>query len=234
MTSGELLVGAVLPYTAIAVLAGGVAYRFVSWSKLPQPGKLTLYPTTGWGLSSALREALLFPNVYKGDRLLWLLAWPFHFALACAFLGHFRVVTGLIDAALEALGMTSVGIGEFSAVAGGVAGIVLLIAAGALLLRRLLLPRAREVSSMPDFVALLLLVAVIVSGNAMRFGSNPINLAETRAWALSLLKFAPAVPSNRAVLMHAFCAELLIIYLPLSKLMHFGGMFYTMALVRRS
>ncbi len=234
MTIAQLLVGAALPYIAIVSFAGGVAYRFASWSKTPQPGKLTLYPTTGWDMSGALKEALFFPNLYKGDRFLWLLAWSFHVALAFAFLGHFRVATGLIDGALQALGMTSAGIGTLSAVAGGAAGIILLVAVGALLLRRLLLQRAREVSSVPDFVALLLLAAVIVSGNAMRFGSTPIDLAETRAWAISLLKFAPAVPTNPALLLHALCAELLIIYLPLSKLMHFGGMFYTMSLVRRS
>ena len=234
MTSAELLVGAVLPYVALATFAGGVAYRFASWSKTPQPGKLTLYPTNGWDLGSAFKEALFFPSLYEGDRFLWLLAWSFHAALAIALLGHLRVVTGFVDTVFEALGVTPAGIGNLSEVGGGAAGIILLVAVGALLLRRLLLARAREVSSLPDFVALLLLVAVILSGDAMRFGNSPIDLAETRTWAVSLLLFAPTPPANPAVLLHALCAELLLIYLPLSKLMHFGGVFFTMSLVRRS
>ena len=234
MTNAELLVGAVLPYVATTTLIVGVAYRLSNWSKAPQPGKLTLYPTKGWDTSAAVKEALFFPNLYKGDRFLWVLAWSFHAALAFAFVGHLRVVTGVIDSALLALGLNVANIGTLSAVAGGAAGIVLIVAASALFLRRLVLQRAREISSGPDFLALLLLVAVIVSGDAMRFGSTPIELAETRAWALSLIRLSPVVPANSAVLLHAFCAELLILYLPLSKLMHFGGLFYTMALVRRT
>jgi nitrate reductase gamma subunit len=234
MTSAELLVGAVLPYAATATFLVGVAYRFASWSKAPQPGKLTLYPTTGWNTKSAVKEALFFPNLYKGDRLLWSFAWSFHVSLAFALLGHLRVVTELVDSTLLAFGLSGVGIDRFSTVAGGAAGIILLFAVGALLLRRVLLPRARELSNTPDFLALLLLVAVIMSGNLVRFGSSPTDLAETRAWALSLVKLSPAVAVSPAVLVHVFCAELLIIYLPLSKLMHFGGMFYTLSLVRRS
>ena len=234
MMSAELLVGAVLPYVAMATFVAGIAYRFSSWSKTSQPGKLTLYPTTGWDASAAVKDAIFFPNLYQGDRLLWVLAWSFHAALAFAFLGHVRVVTGLLDSAMLALGLSTAGIATLSAVAGGAAGIVLIVAASALLCRRLLLRRAREISGGPDFLALLLLVAVIASGDLMRFGSTPIELAETRAWAISLVTFCPMVPTNPAVLLHAFCAELLILYLPLSKLMHFGGLFYTLALVRRT
>jgi nitrate reductase gamma subunit len=234
MTSAELLVGILLPYVAVATFAVGIGYRFANWSRTPQPAKLTLYPTAGWGTGSAIKEALFFPNLFKGDRLLWIFAWSFHAALALALVGHLRVATGLVDAALGGLGMTPSGIGSLSTLAGGAAGIILLLAVGALLVRRLVVQRAREVSNVPDFIALLLLVAVILSGNAMRFGSSPVDLNETRDWALSLLLFSPAVPTNTAVLLHAFCAELLIIYLPLSKLMHFGGMFYTLSLVRRS
>ena len=234
MRSAELLVGGVLPYVAIAAFVGGVAYRFSTWARTPQPGKLTLYPTQGWDLSSAVKEAMFFPNLYKGDKFLWLLAWTFHVALAFAFLGHLRVVTGIIDWTLTSMGLSLAGIGMLSTIAGGAAGVALIVAASALLLRRLLLPRVREISSGPDFLALLLLVAVIASGDAMRFGSSPVDLAETRVWASSLVTFSPQVPTNPAILLHALLAELLIIYLPLSKLMHFGGLFYTMSLVRRS
>ncbi len=234
MRSTELLVGAVLPYVAIATFVGGVAYRFSTWSRTPQPGKLTLYPTQGWDLRIAAKEAVFFPNLYKGDRFLWLLAWAFHGALALAFVGHLRIITGVIDAALVSIGVSQLGIGMLSRLAGGAAGLVLMIAAGALLLRRLLLPRVREISSGPDFLALLLLVAVIASGNAMRFGSTPVDLTQIRVWTGSILVLSPQVPTNSAFLLHALLAELLIIYLPLSKLMHFGGLFYTLSLVRRS
>jgi nitrate reductase gamma subunit len=234
MKSAELLVGVVMPYLAVTTFLGGAAYRLISWSKLPQPGKMTLYPTRGWGLGAATREALFFPSLYRSDKWLWLLAWSFHVALALALVGHLRVFTGMIDSLLVAMGLSRSGLGILSAFAGGAAGLVLVVAASALLLRRLLLPRAREISSSPDFLALLLLIAVITTGDLMRFGSTAIDLAETRAWAASLLTLSPTAPTNPAFLLHAFCAEVLLIYLPLSKVMHFGGLFYTVALVRRS
>jgi len=236
MSGMELLVGSVLPYVAAVAFVGGIAYRFSSWSRTPQPGKLTLYPTEGWDLASAAKEAMFFPNLFKGDKVLWLLAWTFHAALALALLGHLRVVTGFFDAAFMSAGLSlsHAGFAMLSTIAGGAAGAALVVAAIALLLRRLFLARIREISSGPDFFALLLIVAVIASGDALRFGSSPVDVAETRIWARSLVMLSPRAPTNPAILLHALFAELLICYLPLSKLIHFGGLFYTMPLVRRS
>jgi nitrate reductase gamma subunit len=234
MTITELLVGCALPYVALIGLLCGVAYRLAVWSKTPQPGKLTLYPTQGWSAAAIVKETLFFPTLYQGDRTLWLMAWSFHVALALAFVGHFRVVSGLIDALLGRLGLSNGGIETLSSVAGGAAGLVLLTAAVTLILRRVTLKRVREISSVPDFLALFLLTAVIVTGNLMRFGNTPVDLIEVRQWVASLATLAPVVPQSSAVLLHVFCAELLLLYLGFSKLMHFGGLFYTMSLVRRS
>lgn len=234
MRSAEILVGAILPYVTAAVFVGGVAYRLGVWRATPQPGKLTLFPTTGWGFAAALKEALLFPRLFRGDRFLWLAAWSFHVALALAFLGHFRAVTGLIDAALVGAGIGPAGIDAISAVAGAAAGVILLATVVALLLRRLLLARVREISGGADFLALVLLLAVIASGNLLRFGGWQIDLAETRAWAVSLLAFAPVVPSNPALLLHVLCAEVVLLYVATSKLLHFGGLLFSMPLLRRT
>ncbi len=234
MTIIELLVGAILPYIALLVFMCGLIYRFRAWQKAPQPGNLTLYPTRGWGGVAIAKEILFFPNLYKEDKPFWLLAWSFHVALALAFVGHLRAVTGRIDSMLQSLGLGTHDIEALSLVAGGAAGLILMVAAVTLILRRLALTRVREISSVPDFVALLLLTAVITTGNLMRFGSASVDLTEVREWASSLLSLTPAVPSTPAVLLHLFCAEVLILYFAFSKLMHFGGAFYTMSLIRRS
>jgi nitrate reductase gamma subunit len=103
-----------------------------------------------------------------------------------------------------------------------------------LLFRRVFVARVREISKAPDFLALLLLVAVITCGNLMRFGGTPFDLAQTRIWAASLLTLSPVVPASSAFLLHLFCAELLILYLAFSKLMHFGGFFFTFSILKRS
>jgi nitrate reductase gamma subunit len=100
--------------------------------------------------------------------------------------------------------------------------------------RRMLVARVREISKAPDFLALLLLVAVITCGNLMRFGGAHFDLAQTRTWAASLLAFSPVVPASSAFLLHLFLAEILLLYVAFSKLMHFGGFFFTFALIKGS
>ena len=104
---------------------------------------------------------------------------------------------------------------------------------GLLLVRRLALRRVRQISGAPDFFALLLLIGIIATGDLMRFGAH-FDLAQTRVWAWSLLTFAPEIPEDGTFLIHALLAMLLIMYIPFSKILHFGGIFFTQALVKRS
>jgi nitrate reductase gamma subunit len=227
------LVGGVLPYVALAAFVGGMAYRFRVWAKTPQPAKMTLYP---WPQGSMLRdlvaEALFFPGLFKGDRVLWAMSWVFHASLALVFLGHLRVVTGAVDSVLLALGMSRDGIGAMSTLAGGAAGVVMAATLALLLLRRFAVRRAREITLPGDYLALLLVLAVVASGDAMRFGAH-FDLEATRVWAVSLLTFQPKVPDNQAFLLHAALAQVLIVYIPFSKILHWGGIFFTQALVHR-
>jgi nitrate reductase gamma subunit len=234
MRNLAFLVGGILPYFAALSFVVGVAYRLLCWRRVPQPALMTLYPTQGAGWRQLAREALFFPSLFRGDRALWLFAWTFHAALALAFLGHLRVVTGAIDGGLALAGVGAGGMAALSAVAGGFAGVVLLATILLLLGRRLFVARVREISALPDFLALFLLVAVIATGDLMRLGPGHVDLAMTRAWISSLLVLAPASALPPAVLLHLFCAELLVLYLAFSKLMHFGGFFFTFSLVKRT
>ncbi len=230
----QILVGAVLPYLAVSVFLVGVSYRLVTWQRLPQPGPLTLFPTKGSGPGALAKEALLFPSLRRGDGLLWSLAWVFHVTLAIAFVGHLRVVSGLADRALGALGIGPGAMLAVSTIAGGTAGVVLLASVAGFAVRRLLLRRVREISGVPDFAALLLLAAVIFSGNLMRWLGSPSELALARSWVASLLTLSPRAPASALLLLHAFFAELLILYIAFSKLMHFGGFFLTFSLTKRT
>jgi nitrate reductase gamma subunit len=233
MSGFSFFVGGVLPYVAIPAFLAVFVWRLVVWYRTPQPGKMTLFQGSGTTGSGLLSEALFFPSLFRGDKLLWLMAWSFHAALALAFLGHFRVFSGAIDRTLLSLGMSAGGIGTMSTLAGGGAGILLLATAALLFFRRLFSARVREISGAPDFLALGLLIAVIVSGNLMRFGGGHFELARTHVWAASLLAFSPDVPQDTGFLVHLLLAQALIVYIPFSKIMHSGGIFFTQALVKR-
>ena len=233
MSSYAFLIGGVMPYLAVFDFVVGVIHRIRVWNRTPQPGKMTLFPAADGTVKGVLAETLFFPSLFKGDKTLWIFSWVFHASLALVALGHLRVITGLIDSVMMSMGMSAEGINGLSATAGGAAGIVLMLTAALLLVRRFTIPRVREITVAPDVVALLLLLAIILSGNAMRFGAH-FDLAETRVWAWSLLTFSPTVPASGGFLLHAFFGFLLLMYIPFSKVMHFGGIFFTQTLVKRS
>lgn len=224
-----------LPYITMAVFIVGMAYRLYVWSKTPQPGAMTLFPAPkdGSGLFfGVLKESLFFPSLLKGDKLLWVFAWVFHITLALIFVGHIRVFTDF-PALWEALGINA---DQISAISGGVAGIVIAIFAVLLLLRRVVILRVREISNFSDFLALLLIIAILTTGNLMRFGEH-FDLEITRTYFSQMLTFsltASAIPQSGMFMLHFLLAQILIMFLPFSKILHFGGIFFTQTVIQKS
>jgi nitrate reductase gamma subunit len=67
----------------------------------------------------------------------------------------------------------------------------------------------------------------------MRFISH-IDLAETREYFHSLALFSvTAMPGNPWFIAHFLLAQILIMYIPFSKILHFGGIFFSEALVHK-
>jgi nitrate reductase gamma subunit len=232
MNTFAFFAGAVLPYLVVPVFAAGLGYRIWIWSRTPQPAKLTLFPASDT-LRGLLAETLLFPGLFRGDKVLWAFAWIFHATLALVFLGHIRVFTAAIDQLLMSAGMSSESIDLMSGWAGGAAGIVLLATGLLLLLRRAAVPRVREISGFPDFMMPLLLVSIVATGDLLRFTAH-FDLSQTRIWAASLLAFSPSIPENGMFLIHLTLAQLLILFMPFSKILHFGGIFFTQAMIKRT
>jgi len=121
--------------------------------------------------------------------------------------------------------------------AGGAAGVVILLATLLLLARRLALPRVREITGPADYLALLLIAAIILTGDMMRFSTEHFDLALTREYFAGLATFSnvtgAAALEHGVFLVHMCLALLLILILPFSKLLHFGGIFFTHQLIRK-
>jgi nitrate reductase gamma subunit len=228
----RFIVGAILPYVVVPAFVAGMSYRFWTWFKSPQPAKMTLFPAGGSTFREVLVETLLFPSLFRGDRVLWFLAWFFHATLVLVFLGHIRVFTGFIDRMLQAFGMTPKGLDLMSGVVGGAAGILLLVIGLLLLLRRVALPRVREITGIPDILAILLVLVIIVTGDLLRFSAS-FDLEQTRVWAASLLAFSPVIPTNEMFFFHLALSQVLILFIPFSKILHLGGFFFTQTLIKR-
>jgi nitrate reductase gamma subunit len=234
----RFVVGVLLPYVALGVFVGGMAYRFYSWKKLASP-PMTLFPAPPNEKANTLntiQEAVLFKSLFNGDRVLWAFAWAFHAVLLLIFIGHFRVFTN-VDGLLMKLGMSANSIRAMSSGAGGAAGVAILLATVLLLARHLAVPRVREITGPADYLALLLIAAIIITGDMMRFGAEHFDLALTREYFGTLAFFGNVLGAtalqNNVFLLHMCLALLLILCMPFSKILHFGGMFFTHQLIRR-
>ncbi len=226
----------ILPYVTVLVFVIGMGYRFYSWVKTPQPGEMTLFPAPSSGngtLWAIVKNSFFFPGLFKGDRSLWMASWIFHAALGLIIVGHLRVFTGLFDRILISMG---VNVDTMSATSGGAAGIIIMVAALWLLVRRFLQKRVREISNFSDFFALLLVIAIIYTGNYMRFGTH-FDLEITRSYFAHLATFSLVgikLPQSGMFWTHFLLVQMLIMYIPFSKILHFGGIFFTQSLIQKS
>jgi [DsrC]-trisulfide reductase subunit M len=225
----------ILPYLTIAVFVIGMIYRLRIWTKTPQPGAVTLFPAPKVGKAtffSVIKESFLFPSLFKGDKLLWLFAWFFHLTLAFIFIGHVRVITDF-PWLWNALGINA---DKMSAISGGIAGIAITGFIILLFIRRIIVLRVREISNLSDFFALILIISILMTGNIMRFGEH-FDLAITRAYFSNLVTFsvtAASMPSNGMFMLHFLLAQILIMFIPFSKILHFGGIFFTQTVIQKS
>ena len=222
----------ILPFITIIAFLGGMLYRFRVWLKLPVPA-MTLFPAPKNGtFLGVLKETFFFPGLFKTDKIFWSGAWIFHILLALIFIGHIRVFTDF-PKLWAAIGLTPEGVDTMSATSGGGAGVLIFILTLYLLLRRITIQRVKEISSLGDYIALLLVLAILLTGNFMRFGEH-FDLNLTRSYFTGLFTFSVSAQLNNNVfLLHFFLAQLLIIYIPFSKLLHFGGIFFSQTILRR-
>jgi nitrate reductase gamma subunit len=234
----RFVLGGILPYLAVAVFLAAMVYRVHVWRKLPAPS-MTLFPSPEGTKATAVntaKEAFFFSSLFKGDRPLWVFAWGFHVVLALIFLGHLRVVTN-VDSVLMAMGMSEAGIQGMSGGVGGAAGVVILFTAVVLLVRRFTISRVKEITSSGDLFALFLIGAILITGNIMRFSPEHFDLGLTRDYFANLATFnspgSAEVLSHNVFLVHMTLAFGLLIYIPFSKILHFGGIFFTHQLIRK-
>ena len=162
---------------------------------------------------------------FSEARLLWLASLALHWSLLVIVLRHLRFVlqpTPFFVPPLDALdGFLRIGAPPLL-----ITDVLLVAALLYLLGRRLANPLLRYMSLLTDYFALLLLLGIALSGMAMRYAA-PVDLVSVKQLALALAAFHPVVPlaPSALLLVHLLLVSTLAIYLPFSKLAHFGGVF---------
>lgn len=218
MSAASLLFAALF-YGACAVLAGGLAWRLRQYAGTPAPLKIptTPAPVTAGGVALRLaRETVLFESLFRASLWTWLFGWIFHAALALVLARHLRYfvepVPGIV-AFVQPFGMYA-----GFAMAAGLAG---------LWARRFLVDRVRYISTPSDHLMLALLVAIALTGLAMKFVAGT-DVVAVKAFFLGLATFSPRpLPDDALLQAHLALVAALMIVFPFSKLLHAPGLFFS-------
>jgi nitrate reductase gamma subunit len=224
----------VLPYLSLLVCLLGLAWRLHRWRRAPAtPAPLFPLPSTRAAAWRRLAvEICLLRGLRAGDQGQWYGAWPLHVALALLAVGHIRAVVDF-PGLWRALGLTPEAVDGLAALAGGGVGLAAMAACLYLLVRRGLVRRLREITRGQDVLALVLLLAVVASGNVMRFGAR-VDLGQVRAYfaALACLRPVP-MPEVPGFALHFLLAQALFVWAPFGKYLHAPGLFLAKAGIAR-
>jgi nitrate reductase gamma subunit len=215
----------VLPFITAGVFFGGLACRVFDWRRSPRAQVSLVVPPGSRSVTQTLREmvteVVTFRRVFKGSKALWVVSWVFHVSIFVFVLGHFRLffnfawLWNLLRLSPEEVDMLVF-------VGGGASGTVFMLGLVALLIRRLRMP-VRSLSVPGDYFLLLLLLAIAISGNYMRFLMH-IELEPYRAFFSNLLHLRFGVPvQNMVFVLHFLLVQAFLIYFPFSKLVHVIG-----------
>jgi len=217
-------------YVAGVVFVVGMGWRIYQWATTPKsPVRLGMFPkpaTRAGRIVKMLKDTLIAPQSAQIEPRMWIFAMAFHLAALAAFVGHLRIVQEfpILPELLGEAGMNS-----FAGWAGGIAGVIMMVAVMYWIARRTFGP-FKNLSVPEDYLLLVLLFGIIIMGNHMRFFGEGVHAADYREWFTSLLVFKPMIPDSLSSVgwslgTHMLFVDAFLIYFPFSKLVHTIGSF---------
>ncbi|MEO8122486.1 MAG: respiratory nitrate reductase subunit gamma [Burkholderiales bacterium] len=210
---------AALFYLATAIFLVGVAAKIRLYARTPAPLKIpgTPAPTTTTGVALRMtREVVFFESLFKSSKWTWIFGWMFHAGLLLVLLRHFRYFQ-------QPVWDVIVWIQPF----GTYAGFMMVAGLAGLWARRWLVDRVRYISTPSDHLHLALLIAIGLTGLAMRF-VRPTDIVGVKAFMLGLMRLdIQPLPADPVLLVHLALVASLMIVFPISKLLHAPGLFFS-------
>lgn len=206
-------------YVATLLLVAGLGYKIYDYSRTPAPLKIptTPAPTTQKGVVYRMaKEVVLFESLFKSNKWIWVFGYLFHFGLFLVLARHLRYFT---DPVWSWVG--------FIQPFGKYASIAMVIGLAGLLARRFLVDRVRYISTPSDYLMLVLLLAIGVSGMLMTFVVHT-DIVALKAFFMGLMYFdLQPLPQAPILMVHLALVALLMVIFPISKLLHAPGVFFS-------
>ena len=165
---------------------------------------------------------------YGSTKWLWLGGLAFHWSFFVVLVRHIRLFTEPVPSFLHSIevldGFLQVGVPGVL-----ISGVVLLLAVTYLFLRRVFIPEVRYISLAADYFPLFLIMSIALSGILMRYFLR-VDLVSIKELTIGLASFSVAVSLEKISVIfyiHLFLVSTLFAYIPFSKIMHLGGVFFT-------
>ena len=168
------------------------------------------------------------PNLrYASAKGLWVGAMVFHWALLVIVLRHYRFFLEPVPALLGLVESLD-GFLQISLPNLYMTNVAVILALGYLLLRRLADAPIRYLSMPQDYFPLYLLGGIIITGILMRNGIRA-DVIKVKMLIQSLAQFRPEAQAGIGTIfyIHLFLVSVFAAYFPFSKLVHFGGVFFS-------
>ena len=211
-------------YFAFAVFVVGIIFRLGKLFTAPrQTATLQIFPKKKPAWLYSLKDTFLLPTVRKNKPVLWIFLMLYHIAFFFLIIGHIELIG---DFKILQVIPHSIFLGK------GVVGLTLTICLTYFLFRRFKSPY-REISVSEDYYLLILLVFTVIFGGHMNWAYHwseygfDLTVDEFRLYLSNIFNFQPVVPEEISdsphyviLVIHVFFANLFLIFVPFSKIMH--------------
>jgi nitrate reductase gamma subunit len=209
---------------------GGSYYEEVDWWTKPRAFALVSE------LKAMALEIFFVHSLFRNNRSLWLVSYPFHIGLYCLVLFALLLVAGsLMELAGVAVSAAAPGAGAIihylTLLFGAVGWVLTAVGAAGLWLNRLARSELRNASVRSDYFNLAILLALSVSGFVAWAASDP-DYAVLRRLVGATLTFGPSGEIPTPVVVQVGLASALLVYFPFTHMTHTFSKFFTYHSVR--
>jgi len=215
-------------YITLTVFFLGIIIKVVRWLYLSEWGR----SLTGFHQFHVSRicslpknffiDFLIFRRILKTSTITWLMVVFFHSSVLLIFLGHLRIfgvwsflnLNNYLD--LSSSTFITRDLPAFL-------GLLLMFSLLGFIIRRICLSEVRALSTWRDYLVLMILFAKTLVGNFMRISSYiyTVNTSFDIALLPGLIELhLESIPGLTLLYLHIFLAEIFIMFIPFSNLLH--------------
>ncbi len=167
---------------------------------------------TKYRMEARDKRPCFFSGLYKRDKVLWLGSWSLHLGLLLIIVAHIRVILPP-DLDPICLHIALIGSG------------LMTVSGTYLLLRRIIVQRVREITDFRDYLAEIVLLFFSATAFLVVLDGG-VSSETLRHYVSGLLTGTTAVIEVPHIFFwHMLAAQLLLIVIPFSHLLHLGGIF---------